>query len=420
MCSLVSSLRLILSISLACLGCAPSEPSAGGDGQIALVGGAVYASAGEAPIRNALVLIDGQTIRHVGKVGHVQVPPGAMRIDVTGSTILPAFWNSHVHFTEPKWSGIDSVASSRVSELLADMFTGFGFVHVFDVGSFTDRTPTLRARIENGGVLGPDIMTTLTPFVPPNGTPTYVAPLKLPELLDAASAKDSVSARIRQGADGLKLFTVPMTRSEPFPVMSLPVIRAVAEAAHRHGRPVFAHPTNLAGVEVAVAGGVDILAHSAPMAGTFSDSLLSEMRRDRVAMIPTLTLWEDDYGRDTVGMRQFVQTGQDQVRAYAERGGRILFGTDVGYLDRYDPTREYQLLAGAGLDFPEILRSLTIAPAAQFGWRDRAGRIAPGLDADIVVVDGDPAQDILALARVRLTIKRGRILFRSATQEAPP
>jgi imidazolonepropionase-like amidohydrolase len=241
----------------------------------------------------------------------------------------------------------------------------------------------------------------------------------LPELHDAPSARDSVEARFAQGADGIKLFTVPLTAAEPFPVMSPEVVEAVTETAHRQGRPVFAHPTNLAGVTAAVHGGVDILAHSAPMAGPLPDALLAGMLRRRVALIPTLTLWEDDYGGDTVGMRQFVKAGQDQVRAYAERGGRILFGTDVGYLTRYDPTREYELMAEAGLDFPAVLRSLTTAPAEQFGRSDRTGRIAAGLDADLVAIEGDPAHDIRALVRVRLTMKRGRILFQSDVREAP-
>jgi imidazolonepropionase-like amidohydrolase len=302
------------------------------------------------------------------------------------------------------------MARGRVSELLQQMFGRFGFVHVFDVASF-ERTLVLRRRIQDEDVLGPDILTTLMPFVPPNGTPRYVAPLKLPELIDAASARDSVRARVAQGADGIKIFTVPITRSEPFPVMPLAIVKAVTEEAHRARRPVFAHPTNLAGVEVAVAGGVDILAHSAPLAESLPDSLLRDMERRRVALIPTLTLWEDDYTGDAIGMRRFVRVGQDEVRAYARLGGRILFGTDVGYLARYDPTREYELMVDAGLSWREILTSLTTAPAEQFGWGGRAGRVTPGFDADIVAVDGDPTQDIRGLGRVRLTMKRGRILF---------
>jgi len=181
------------------------------------------------------------------------------------------------------------------------------------------------------------------------------------------------------GADGIKLFTVPITQRQPFPVLPIEIVRAASDETHRSRRLVFVHPTNLAGAEVAVAGGVDILAHTLPSAGSLPDSLLRDMQHRGIALIPTLTLWEDDYGSDTTGMRAFVRAGQEQVRAFVNRGGRILFGTDVGYIPRYDPTREYELMANAGLDFAAILASLTIAPADEFGFSARAGRIARGL-----------------------------------------
>jgi imidazolonepropionase-like amidohydrolase len=89
------------------------------------------------------------------------------------------------------------------------------------------------------------------------------------------------------------------------------------------------------------------------------------------------------------------------VRAFAELGGDVLFGIDVGYLSDDDPTDEYVYMQRAGLTYAHILLALTTAPAARFGRARQTGRLAPGLDWD--VVDGDPATDIGALARVRLT-----------------
>ena len=62
--------------------------------------------------------------------------------------------------------------------------------------------------------------------------------------------------------------------------------------------------------------------------------------------------------------------------------------------------------------FPDILASLTTNPARRFGYEKTAGRVAPGMEADLVVLDGDPARDIGALARVRYTVRQGRIIFR--------
>src|SRR5690606_24562675 len=121
------------------------------------------------------------------------------------------------------------------------------------------------------------------------------------------------------------------------------------------GRFVVAHPTDLPGVRVAVENGVDVLAHTAPEAGPLPAALVRQMLDRHTALIPTMTLWELESGGDTVVARTFVRAAQEQVRAYAGLGGRILFGTDAGYHTRYDPAREYELMAGADLDARAIL-----------------------------------------------------------------
>ena len=70
-------------------------------------------------------------------------------------------------------------------------------------------------------------------------------------------------------------------------------------------------------------------------------------------------------------------------------------------------------MARAGMSFKQILASLTTAPAKRFGVSDRKGRVVRGMDADLVVLDGDPAKDITALSRVRLVIRAGKIVYRS-------
>ena len=84
--------------------------------------------------------------------------------------------------------------------------------------------------------------------------------------------------------------------------------------------------------------------------------------------------------------------------------------SDVGYMTEYDPTEEFVYLQRAGLASAQILAMLTTAPADRFG-RARTGRLAPGLAADVVVLDGDPALDVRAFAKVRTTIRDGRIIY---------
>jgi imidazolonepropionase-like amidohydrolase len=90
----------------------------------------------------------------------------------------------------------------------------------------------------------------------------------------------------------------------------------------------------------------------------------------------------------------------------------VLFGTDLGAAD-YDPTEEYALMAEAGMSFRQILASLTTAPAERFGESARRGRIAAGLQADLVVLRDDPSEDIGALTAVEYTLRGGRILYRA-------
>jgi imidazolonepropionase-like amidohydrolase len=79
----------------------------------------------------------------------------------------------------------------------------------------------------------------------------------------------------------------------------------------------------------------------------------------------------------------------------------------------YDPTEEYALMAKAGMTLPQILASLTTAPAERFGASRQLGRIAAGLTADLTVLRRDPSRDVRALADVAYTIRGGRIIYRS-------
>jgi len=133
-----------------------------------------------------------------------------------------------------------------------------------------------------------------------------------------------------------------------------------------------------------------------------------------MALTPTLKLWPYELSRlglPPAVVERVLATGQAQVKAFADLGGQILFGTDVGYMTDYDPTDEYVYLQRAGLSSAQILAALTTAPAERFGVAARRGRLATGLEADIAVVEGDPERDVRALARVRYTLRGGRVIF---------
>jgi len=196
--------------------------------------------------------------------------------------------------------------------------------------------------------------------------------------------------------------------------MPLDMAKAIVAEAHQDGKPVFAHPSNLDGVQLAVQSGVDILAHTAPDGGgPWSPTLIETLKSKKMALIPTLTLWHVEMKRIPPaafekGMNEVVLP---QVRAFSEAGGQILFGTDVGYIEQYDTSEEFTWLSRAGMSFQQILASLTTAPAERFGFASRSGRIATGLDADLVILGADPALDITAFSKVRYTLRAGKVIY---------
>ncbi len=106
-----------------------------------------------------------------------------------------------------------------------------------------------------------------------------------------------------------------------------------------------------------------------------------------------------------------VNIGVEQLRAYSEAGEQILFGTDVGYTDYFDTAEELTLMAHARLSYQQILASLTTNPAGRFGYSRLAGHIGKGMQADLVVLDGDPARDVTAFSKVHYTIRGGKVIY---------
>ncbi len=112
------------------------------------------------------------------------------------------------------------------------------------------------------------------------------------------------------------------------------VALAAVTVAHAQGKPVFTHPQNQVGVDNALAAGVDVLAHTIPAEGQYTSEELDLMKARHTALIPTLTLWEVELEKEHASSateQKFVQAGIDELKAYFDEGGTILFGTDVGY-----------------------------------------------------------------------------------------
>jgi imidazolonepropionase-like amidohydrolase len=404
-------------IILCILGLALGPTPARAERDLALVGATIYPAPGAPVISNGIVIVRDGVIAAVGSRADGPVSEKADVLDCSGFSLTSAFWNSHVHFMPWRLFVAGWLPSFVSAGEIQAMLTRYGFVHVLDTGSLLGSTLRLRTRTAQGRLAGPVIHIAAGSFVAPGGSPFYLWPFRLPELKTPAEAREQVLRTLDAGADGIKLFTGGLAAPDSVIVMDTEVVRAATTAAHERGAFVVSHPSNSSGARAAIEGGVDILAHTFPMErdGPWDRSLLPRMKRAGMALIPTIKLWEYELqraGQDRAMIERWIQVAQDQVRSFATLGGPILFGTDVGYMREYDPTAEYVYLAGAGLSFDQILATLTTAPAERFKGASRTGRIAAGMDADLVVFDGDPRADIRSLAQVRHVLHRGRIVYR--------
>lgn len=372
------------------------------------IGAKVYPSPTAAPIENAVVIVkDGKITTVARGRSKVDLPPAAIKLDCGGKVVVAGFWNSHVHFTNG-WDNAASAAADQLEAHMQEMLTRWGFTTVWDLGSEPNNTLALRRRVESGEIPGPRILMAGDIF-PKNGHPVYLpAEMQLPEAATPQEAEQMAQQYMKMGLDGMKLFTGAYMGPKPVINMDTAIVKAAVDVAHSQGKPAFAHPQNHAGVDNALAGGVDVLAHTIPTEGSFTAAELAQMKRQHTALIPTLTLWTT-VTQDPNVAEQLVQAGADELKSYFSEGGTILFGTDVGFTSKYDTAQEFEFM-GRAMAWKDILASLTTNPSAFFKAATK-GRIEKGMDADLVVLDADPAADVRNLAKVAYTIRDGKVIY---------
>src|SRR5205807_846406 len=315
---------------------------------MALVGARIYPSPAEPPIENGSILIHNGHILAVGPTATIKVPQDATVIDCKGLVVTAGFWNSHVHILTAGLLHAEKLSPEEVTSQLQEMFTRWGFTTVFDIASVLQNTALIRRLIESGEVNGPKILSV----------------------------------------------------GEPFWV--------------KGGKPVFAHVSNNQGIEVAVQSGVDILAHTTPSDDLWSSPFAERLTAAHMALTPTLTLWDVEARKGNPSSDQIekgMSRAAQQLKAFSQARGQVLFGTDVGYIEQFDTSEEFTWMSRAGMTFQKILASLTTSPAQRFGYSNRSGRIAQGMNADLVVLNGDPAQSTSAFSRVRYTIRDGKVIY---------
>ncbi|WP_052129193.1 amidohydrolase family protein [Clavibacter michiganensis] len=353
------------------------------------------------------VLIRAGRIVAIG--GAVEAEASVPELDLAGRVVVAGFWNCHVHLTERVW-GTTARDPWAAQAAIDDMMLSRGFTGVVDLGSLPRTTNALVRRIEAGELRGPRVLTAGIGIRPVRGMPFYMRPMvpwflrgMLPMPRTGRAARRIVRRQLAGGASVIKLFTGSYVTPERVKPMRRAVARAAVAEAHRRGARVLAHPSDRRGTAVAVDAGVDALAH-VPDETEGTEGLLAEGAARGMRVIPTLHMFAATVRPD----ESYTAPIRAALAGFVAADGRVLFGTDVGYMSDRDTAPELAAMARAGMSVDEILGSLTTEPAAFLGTDIvGSGVVEPGGRADLTVLDVTDTPQPVDLARIHAVVRDG-------------
>ncbi|HST57708.1 MAG TPA: CIA30 family protein [Longimicrobium sp.] len=369
-------------------------------------------------IPSATVVVRDGMITSVGAAA--AIPDGAEVVDGRGHTLLPGLIDAHTHTFAPGM--LEQSLSFGVTTGI-DMFTVPELAARWRQEQREGKA-TARADLLSAGVLA----------TAPGGHGTqFGAPI--PTLTSPADAQPWVDARIAEGSDFIKaVMDDGKLYGIRFNTLDEPTLTAIVAAAHARGKLAVVHVATLAATRAAVRAGADGLVHIW-MDSVPEPALVAEMARRRMFVIPTLAVSQAVTGASSGGTlirdarlgpmiapeqrtaleARFQANGgsyaaaSESLARLRAAGIRILAGTDApnpGTIHGGSMHHELELLVAAGLTPVQALQAATSLTAETFGMADR-GRIAPGLRADLVLVEGDPTADVTATRALVRVWKQG-------------
>jgi enamidase len=371
-----------------------------------------------AVMENASIAVSGGRVASVSP-GPVDTPANnVLDLAATGYTVLPGFIDTHVHLIPSGGIDSDEALQLYIEERLPDRLASFlvsGTTTIYDDGDFWPAITETKTRIETGVVRGPRLFAAGLILTAPKGHPAsticrtnrYCQERRMVQLDTPELARKTVDELAKSGVDGIKVVheAVGIT-------MSREVLDAVVDQARMHKIPVDSHNETVESSIEAVEAGVSRLVHP-PRFGRVEGTPLADLIASRgVKMAATVGSGGPGNPKYTPEMAALFDVLKANVQAIRRQKVLMSFGTDNAGGEAADRVwMEVQALRDIGFSPGEILTMMTRDSAVYLGRENDIGTIQEGRFADLVIVQGNPLEDLSAIRNVIIVIKDGTVLM---------
>lgn len=356
---------------------------------IALVNGRLIDGTGNAPIENSVIIIQDGKIKTASEYSKELIPEDADIYDAKGLTILPGFIDSHVHMAY-SMSALRKWAKAGVT-------TVRDLCPFVSHSSYIEKRDTLNKENKNALLIAGSPMITAT-----NGYGTNPVSSK-------DEAIEAVQGFIENNTDIIKFALEDNLQGRQWNMMPEEYAKAVVDTAHAKNKKVSVHISHVRNLQAAIDAGVDDIAHM--VVEPLSSELINQVVENEIYWVPTLELWK---GVSEMHSLNWADIASSNLSAFYKAGGKVALGTDYGgYTCAFDegfPITEVLLMKEAGMSNMDIIIAGTKNAAYVCDIEKERGTIEPGKFADILIIEGNPLDDITVLQQTRGVIHNGEFI----------